>query len=97
MSFTVIEFFIFQLPMSFVAMVVLYMKASGNIAVNPFLFSFTFAMWYIDAIINPLWTVFLAKSRKRRRSVGITGTVGTVGTIDADCSKETQDSKSSKY
>ena len=65
MSVTVFEFMLFQLPGAYVVLSAFYGQISGNLIINSKVSTFCFSLWYIDAIINPLWMVPLAKGRRR--------------------------------
>ena len=59
MSLTVLEFCIFQLPMSSIIVATYILRFNNSLAMNANVATFTFAFWFIDAIINPLWTTML--------------------------------------
>ena len=64
MSLTVVEFIIFQLPMSFIIIATLFEKKSHNFTIGKNGITIGYVLWCIDSMINPLWTTLLTKSRK---------------------------------
>ena len=69
MSLTVFEFILFQLPAAFVIFSALYGKISGDLKTDSYMATFCFSLWYVDAIINPLWMVPLAKGQRRSSEI----------------------------
>ena len=64
MSITVAEFFVFQLPMFGIALTTIFQKnVTGVFTLHSEWVCITFVCWFIDSIINPLWTTLLAKSK----------------------------------
>ena len=69
MSATVLEFFIFQIPMCCVILTTIYQQVAGSLLIQSDMAAVGFALWCVDSIINPLWTTFL--SSKKSNSVSI--------------------------
>ena len=88
MSLTVIEFVIFQLPMSLMILATIIEKVTNHLTININLLTFNFCLWYFDSIINPLWTVLLTKRRQGGNATTTTiETAKTVGTTTNRTSK----------
>ena len=88
MSLTVVEFFLFQLPLSAVVLITIYQRITGVLTLQSFWTSIGFGMWSIDCIINPLWITFLSsKSRRvtasaiRSRATNVVSTVSKLWII----------------
>ena len=97
MSATVAEFFIFQLPLSVVVLMTIFQKLAGTLTMQNNMTALGYCLWFLDSIINPLWTTFLSTKTKRSRknqignvkstwlkSKGTTGTIGTEGTMSTN-------------
>ena len=61
MSLIVLEFNIFQLPLSILVLTVLYQTLTGMVTIPHEFETVGLVFILIDSIINPLWTVFISK------------------------------------
>ena len=67
MSFTVLEFNIFQMPLSILVLAVLCQTLTGMVTIPHEFETIAIAFILTDSIINPLWTAFIAKKPKKNK------------------------------
>ena len=79
MSVTVLEFFLFQLPFTAVVLTTILLKVTGNLTMTTEVSTFAFSLWYIDSIINPLWTTLLTNKKKNKNNQVVGGGGGGGG------------------
>ena len=63
MSVTVMEFFVFQLPMSAIVLMAIFQTLFGPLVMQTNMTALCLCLWFVDSIINPLWTNLLSKKR----------------------------------
>ena len=68
MSVTVLEFFIFQLPIAAVGLSTISQRLQGKLTMPTEPASICTMLKLFDCIINPLWTTFLSKAKNSQRS-----------------------------
>ena len=66
MSAAVVEFFSFQMPFAITVLAATIQKFTGNLTMVTEISAGAFALWYVDIIINPLWTTFIAKKQQQQ-------------------------------
>ena len=67
MSFTVLEFNIFQMPLSILVLVVLCQTQTGMVTVPHEFETIALSFIWVDSIMNPLWTAFISKKPKKNK------------------------------
>ena len=72
MSATVVEFVVFQMPSAVMALGTLVEKVTGHLHLGSSVLTFIFFLWYFDAAINPMWSVFLTKGKRPASSITTT-------------------------
>ena len=66
MSFTVLEFNVFYLPMFSVIIGAVLQKATGYLTMPSEYSTMGFSLWLLDSIFNPLWTTILSTSKRSK-------------------------------
>ena len=61
MSLTVLEFNIFQVPLTILVLTVLFQTYLGPLSITSEFTTVAFCFLWADSIINPLWTSFISK------------------------------------
>ena len=67
MSFTVLEFNIFQMPLSILVLAVLYQTLTGMVTIPHEFETIALSFIWVDSIMNPLWTAFISKKPKKNK------------------------------
>ena len=95
MSLTVLEFNIFQLPLSILVLAIIYQTLTGMVTISHEFETVGIAFIIIDSIINPLWTAFISKKPKNNKTSPKNYTNNTINTINTNNSKTSNDCQSS--
>ena len=67
MSFTVLEFNIFQMPLSILVLAIIYQTLTGMVTISHEFETIAIGFILTDSIINQLWTDFIAKKPKKTK------------------------------